>query len=142
MLAINSFPSASGRTKVQQQARNGTAGFFTIHDNPSMSDKTVDNFESMRCGCPNLIQSEPIQSLERCFDLILSPKLLHKFLCVEFSQVRTNEDGLTKSTLFDLLGRKSQGGEQFYDYLHQNICQGWCKRDPGINTKSAEEIFE
>ena len=107
-----------------------------------MSDKTVDNFESLRCGSPNLVQGKPIQSLERRFDLILSPKLLHKFLCVAFSQVRTNKDRLTKSTLFDLLGRKSEGGEQFYYYLHQNVCQCWCRRDPAINTESAEEVFE
>ena len=107
-----------------------------------MSDKTVDNFESVRCGSPNLIQGEPIQSLERRFDLILSPKLLHKFLCVAFSQVRTSEDRLTKSTLFDLLRRKSEGGEQFYYYLHQNVCQGWRRRDSRINAESAEETLE
>ena len=55
---------------------------------------------------------------------------------------RSNEDGLTKSALLDLLGRKSERGEQFYYYLHQNIGQGWRRRDPGINTKSAEEVFE
>jgi hypothetical protein len=44
--------------------------------------------------------------------------------------------------LRDLLGRKSEDGEEFYDYLHQNICQNWRRRDPGINAKSAEEVLE
>jgi hypothetical protein len=44
--------------------------------------------------------------------------------------------------LLDLLGRKGESGEQFYDYLHQNICQNWRRRDPGINAESAEEVLE
>jgi hypothetical protein len=44
--------------------------------------------------------------------------------------------------LLDLLGRKSEGGEEFYDYLHQDICQNWRRRDPDINAKSAEEVLE
>jgi hypothetical protein len=107
-----------------------------------MSDKTVNNFESLRCSCPNLVQREPIQSLERRFDLILSSELLHKIFCVAFSQVRTNENRLTKSTLLDLLRRKSEGREQFYYYLHQNVGQSWRRRDPGVNTESAEEVFK
>ena len=42
----------------------------------------------------------------------------------------------------DLLGRKSERGEEFYDYLHQDICQNWRRRDPGINAQSAEEVLE
>jgi hypothetical protein len=52
-----------------------------------MPDQSVDNFESLSRGRPNLVQSEPVQSLERRLDLILSSKLLHKFLCVALSQV-------------------------------------------------------
>ena len=44
--------------------------------------------------------------------------------------------------MLDLLGRKSEGGEEFYDYLHQDICQNWRRRDPGIYAKSAEEVLE
>jgi hypothetical protein len=54
----------------------------------------------------------------------------------------TSQNELTKSTLLYLLGRKSEGREQFYYYLHQNVCQGWRRRDLGINTKSAEEVLE
>ena len=52
-----------------------------------MPDQSVNNFESLGRSRPNLVQSEPIQSLERRLDLILSPKLLHKFLCVAMSQL-------------------------------------------------------
>jgi hypothetical protein len=44
--------------------------------------------------------------------------------------------------LLDLLGCKSEGREQFCYNLHQNVCQGRRRRDPGINTKSAEEVLE
>jgi hypothetical protein len=44
--------------------------------------------------------------------------------------------------LLDLLSHKSEGGKQFYNYLHQDICQGWRGRDPGINAKSADEVLE
>lgn len=54
----------------------------------------------------------------------------------------TSENELTKSTLLDLFGRKSEGGEQFHYYLHQNVFQGFRKRDLSINTESTEEVFE
>jgi hypothetical protein len=44
--------------------------------------------------------------------------------------------------LLDLLGSKSERRDQFYNYLHQNVCQGRRRRDAGINTKSAEEVLE
>jgi hypothetical protein len=62
----------------------------------------------------------------------------------EFHSVnrRNNQDKLTISPLFDLLGSKSERRDQFYNYLYQNVFQGWCKRDVGINTKSTEEVLE
>jgi hypothetical protein len=44
--------------------------------------------------------------------------------------------------LLDLLGRKGEGREQLYYYLHQDVRQGWRRRDPGINAKSADEVIE
>jgi hypothetical protein len=41
-----------------------------------------------------------------------------------------------------LLGNKSERRDQFYNYLHQNVCHGWRRRDLGINTESAEEVLE
>jgi hypothetical protein len=55
---------------------------------------------------------------------------------------RNNQDKLTKSPLFDLLCSKSEHRDQFYNYLHQNVCQGRRRRDSVINTKSAEEVIE
>ena len=40
------------------------------------------------------------------------------------------------------LGRESKGREEFDDYLPQNVCPEWCRRDPDINTESAEEVLE
>ena len=54
----------------------------------------------------------------------------------------TNQDKLTESSLFDLLGCKSESREQFYYYLHQNVAQSWRGRHRVINSKSAEEVFE
>ena len=44
--------------------------------------------------------------------------------------------------MLDLLGSKSERRDQLYDYLHQHVCQDWCRRDPGINIESAEEVLE
>jgi hypothetical protein len=55
---------------------------------------------------------------------------------------RNNQYKLTKSPFLDLLGSKSERRDQFYNYPHQNVRQGWRRRDPGINTKSAEEVLE
>ena len=41
-----------------------------------------------------------------------------------------------------MVGRKSERTEQFYYYLHQNVCQHRRERDSGVNTKSAEEVLE
>ena len=53
-----------------------------------------------------------------------------------------SQDELTKSTLLNLLGGKSEGGEQFHYYFHQNGFQGLRKRDLCINTESAKELVE
>ena len=55
---------------------------------------------------------------------------------------RNNRKKLTKSPLLDLLGSKSERRDQFYNYLHQKVRQGWRRRDPSINTESAEEVLE
>ena len=115
---------------------------LTIHDGPPMLDETVDNFESLSGSRTTLIQSQPIQPLDRCFDILLSPKLPHKFLCPIESTVVANKEKLTKSPLLDLLGSKGEGGDQFYNYLHQDVCQGWRRGDSGINTESAEDVLE
>jgi hypothetical protein len=44
--------------------------------------------------------------------------------------------------LLDLLGSKSEGRDEFNNYLHQNVCQRRRRRDLGIDTKSAEEVLE
>jgi hypothetical protein len=53
---------------------------LTIHDRPLLLDKTVDNFEGLSGSRPTLIQREPIQPLNGRLDVLLSPKLPHKFL--------------------------------------------------------------
>jgi hypothetical protein len=41
-----------------------------------------------------------------------------------------------------LLGSNSERRDQFYYYLHQSVCQGWRRRNSGINTESGEEVLE
>ena len=53
-----------------------------------------------------------------------------------------NQDELTESSLLDLLGYECEGTEKLDDYIHENVCQGWRRRDPNINIKSAEEVLE
>ena len=54
----------------------------------------------------------------------------------------TWEDELTKLSLIYLLGRKSEGREQFHDYLHKNLLQCLCERDLSIDTEFAEGFLE
>ena len=86
-----------------------------------MWDETANNFKSLSCGRPNLVQSEPIQPLECYLDVILSPKVLHKLLCVASVKCRASQDKLTQSSLFDLLGCKSEGMEKFCYDVHQYV---------------------
>ena len=53
-----------------------------------------------------------------------------------------NQKRLTESPLLDFPGSKSEGINEFNNYLHQNICQGRRRRDLGIDTKSAEDVLE
>ena len=53
-----------------------------------------------------------------------------------------NQDELTKFSLLDLLGYECQGRKKLNNYLHESVCQGWRRRDPNINFKSAEEVPE
>jgi hypothetical protein len=53
---------------------------LTVYDCPLMSDKAVDNFEGLSGSHPTLIQREPIQPLDRRFDVLFSPKLPDKIL--------------------------------------------------------------
>jgi hypothetical protein len=87
-----------------------------------MWDETANNFKSLSCGRPNLVLSEPIQPLECCLDVILSPKVLHELLCVASVKCHDSQDKLTESSLLDLFGCKSEGMEKFCYYVHQNVC--------------------
>lgn len=83
-----------------------------------MPDKSIDDFENLSRGRTSLVQGEPIQSLESRLDVILSAKLFDEFLCVAWVKCHTIKDELTKPSLTDLLGCKSEGREQFYYYLY------------------------
>ena len=43
-------------------AKEGQANYdiLTVHDNPPMLDKTMNNLEGLRSGCPNLVQSKSV----------------------------------------------------------------------------------
>jgi hypothetical protein len=69
----------------------------------------MDNFESLSSGRPNLIQSEPIQPVECRLDVLLSPKLLHKILCVALSQL-SRRSGQTHEDVLALLAWLQERG--------------------------------
>ena len=72
-----------------------------------------------------------------------SPRtFLTNFSVLHSAKRYANQDVLTKSSLLDLLGYECEGRKKLYDYLHENVCQGWRRRDPNINAKPAEEVLE
>ena len=62
--------------------------------------------------------------------------MLHSVKC------HPKQNELTESSLLDRLGYECERTEKLDDYLHEDICQGGRRRDPDINTKSAEEVLE
>ena len=70
------------------------------------------------------------------------PSFFINFSVLHSVERLASQKELTKSTLLDLLGRKSERREQFYNDLYQNVCQCRRRRDPGVNSKSAEEVLE
>jgi hypothetical protein len=73
---------------------------LTVYDDPHILDKTIDNLKRLRCRRPSLVLGKSVQPLKNRLDLILSEKLLYKFLCVciESGQY-ISKGGLTWSAL-------------------------------------------
>ena len=84
-----------------------------------------------------------LSSLWRVASISFSPRSFFiNFSVLRSAKCHTNQEERTKSTLPDLLGRKSERRKQLYDYLHQSVRQGWRKRNHGINTEPAKEVLE
>jgi hypothetical protein len=66
---------------------------LTIHDNPYILDKTIDDLKNLRCGNLTLVQRESIQPFQ--YDLIEIPskELLYKCPCVVLSQIKCQRGG-------------------------------------------------
>jgi hypothetical protein len=64
------------------------------------------------------------------------------FSVLHLERCPSNRDKLTKSPLPDLFNCKSEGRKKFYYGFHQNDCQGRRRKDPGIDTESAEKVLE
>jgi hypothetical protein len=60
---------------------------LTVYDHPHILDETVDDLKRLRCRRSSLVPCETVQPLENRLDVILSEKLLYKFLCTALSQV-------------------------------------------------------
>jgi hypothetical protein len=71
----------------------GNHDILTVHDDPSVLDKTIHNFERLCSGCPSLILSEPVQPTQDSFYLILSKNFLYEFLCAALSQSTHGREG-------------------------------------------------
>jgi hypothetical protein len=75
---------------------------LTVHDHPHILDETVDDLKCLCCRRPSLVLGKSVQSLKNRIDLILSKKLLYKFLCISLSQVMNtpvNTDSLGRPCL-------------------------------------------
>jgi hypothetical protein len=117
---------------------------LTVHYHPHILDKMVDDLKSLRCSYPSLVLSETIQPLEHRLDVLLSKKLLNKFLCVALSQVihYLTEDGLTRFSLFNLCGSQREGREKLHEYLDNHLSHSNCRRDLGINIEATQKVFD
>jgi hypothetical protein len=60
---------------------------LAVYDHPHILDETVHDLKCLCCRRPSLVLGESVQPLENRIDLILSKKLLHKFLCSSLSRV-------------------------------------------------------
>jgi hypothetical protein len=59
---------------------------LTIHDDPHILDKTVDNLERLSSSSPSLINGESVQSMQDSLDFLLSDNFLYKFDCIALSE--------------------------------------------------------
>ena len=96
-------------TENQQEATR------TIQNNLNILHKTVHKFECLRRGRLSLLSCQPVQSFQRRSHIILSKKLLPKFLCIAwcYQSILSERMRLTQSSLFCLLYCEGDGGKQF-----------------------------
>jgi hypothetical protein len=59
---------------------------LTVYDHPHILEEFIDNLKRLRCRRPSLVQGQSVQPLKNRIDIILSQKLLYKFLCIALSQ--------------------------------------------------------
>ena len=70
----------------QQSAVDKTIYSLTFHDHPHILEETVDNLKRLRCRRPGLVLGQSVQPLKNRIDIILSEKLLYKFLWIALSE--------------------------------------------------------
>jgi hypothetical protein len=61
---------------------------LTVYDHPHILEETVDDLKRLRCRRPSLVLGQSVEPLENRIDIILSEKLLYKFLCIALSQAK------------------------------------------------------
>jgi hypothetical protein len=72
----------------QSQWVASRVSLLTIHDNPRIPDKTIDDLKNLRCGDPTLVQGESIQPFQHHLIVIPSKGFLYKCHCVALSQIK------------------------------------------------------
>jgi hypothetical protein len=60
---------------------------LTIDDHPHILEETIHDLKRLRCRRPSLVLGQSVQPLKNSLDIILSEKLLYKFLCIALSQI-------------------------------------------------------
>ena len=57
---------------------------LTVHHDPHILNKTINDFSGLCGSYTSLVLGEPIQPLEYCFDLLFSEKFLEEKFCDTF----------------------------------------------------------
>jgi hypothetical protein len=83
---MDDLPS-KGRISQSQRVASQVS-FLTIHDNPHILDKAIDDLKNLRCGDPTVVQGESIQPFQHQLIVIPSEELLYKCPCVALSQIK------------------------------------------------------
>ena len=88
---MDDLPS-KGRISQSQRVAS-QVGLLTIHDNPHILDKTIDDLKNLRCGDPTLVRGESIKPFQHHLIVIPSKELLYKCSCVALSQIKCQQGG-------------------------------------------------
>jgi hypothetical protein len=125
----------------QSQRVASRVSLLTIHDNPHIMNKAIDDLKNLRYGDSTLIQGKSIQPFQHHLIIIPSKELLYKCPCIALSQINISGEALTWLSLLDEFGRKPEDGKQLHEGLHEGLRHSGCVRDLGTNVEMLQKGF-